>query len=1078
MKRHLSLLLLLWPLWAISQDFQYRSAENPLYWMNRKPNAAYWQQDVHYRIQARLNDETDVVSGNELLTYYNNSPDTLKEIYFHLYQNAFVKGGYLERLNLANGFKQKFGKYEAAGLGTAVRDLKVNGKMVVPEIDFSIMHVALPEPLLPGASLEVTINFETYFDDGGNQRRRMKMFKDGFGNKQYDGVHWYPRICVYDRKFGWETDQHLGKEFYGDFGQYDVELTLPSHYLVEATGELQNEEEVMPPALRARLDLRNFATKPWEEKPSEILPKDGTTKTWKFRSVNTHDFAWIADPTFRFGEVQLPLPGNPRGKVRCIAVVQEQHASGWQDAAPFLAKIIETYSRDIGVFAYPKMIVADARDGMEYPMLTLDGGRSPGYYGLFAHEVGHNWFFGMVGNNETYRASLDEGFTQFLTHWCMSRLTKPWAKPANPNSWAERYYRPLPLMDQTVYLGYLRDAMNHDDMPLNTHSDDFNGALNHGGGYGHVYYKTATMLYNLQYVLGDELFQKAIQHYFNQWKIAHPYFEDFRNSIIQYTHVDLNWFFDQWMETTKVIDYAVSDVRSAGKDSLRITLLRKGGMQMPVDLRVITKTGDTSDYVVPNTYFAKAGNATVLPVWRGWSKLNRSCKVTVPVKGPVKDVLIDPSFRLADINQTDNSINSGVLFTFDHQINNPSDRRNYILKWRPELWYNAYDGMKTGLHLNGNYMNQKNVFKATVWYNTGLLIQRDAKLYSKENAVNAFDYSLTLQHRIIHRIDFNTHLRQLDGIQVARFGLDFAEGNTNVKVYVKAMYRDRLYYLPGAGTTSLTAGNFSPNVSSVKQLNQYLAVEFERAYQGRLGSAKLFLGMKFTHPLSDFQYLTQQFQLTHHVGLGKLDLKTRWYAAHIDGSSIAPESQIYLAGNNPEGMADSKYYRSVGLMPADDFLYGATTNHFHSGGGLNLRGYAGYMVPVNKDFSQYYLYRGNTGAAVNAELEFGRLLPLKLGRLNRYFQLMPYLFGDAGFLSASSNTFLDHSNLPTNAALNTGLMADAGLGITFTIKKWGVLDEPKPLVIRLDAPLFLSTAPYADPGYLKMRWVLGIGRCF
>ena len=164
----------------------------------------------------------------------------------------------------------------------------------------------------------------------------------------------------------------------------------------------------------------------------------------------------------------------------------------------------------------------------------------------------------MVGNNETYRAALDEGFTQFLTNWSMTSLfgeNKPTKK--NPH--------PMSRMDQTVYYGYMRDAVNHDDMPLNTHSDDFNSALNHGGGYGNVYYKTATMLYNLQYVLGDELFLKAMQHYFDQWKICHPYFEDFRSSIINYTHVDLNWFFDQWLETTKTTDYSIDEVDSKGK---------------------------------------------------------------------------------------------------------------------------------------------------------------------------------------------------------------------------------------------------------------------------------------------------------------------------------------------------------------------------------------------------------------------------------------------------------------------------------------------------------------------------------
>jgi hypothetical protein len=226
-------------------------------------------------------------------------------------------------------------------------------------------------------------------------------------------VHWYPRICVYDRKFGWDTDQHLGKEFYGDFGSFEVALTFASNYIVEATGYLENEQEVMPKSLREKLDIKNFANKPWEEKASVIIPYiEGDKKTWKYYAINVHDFAFTADPNYRIGEVMAVVNGQ---SVRCIALAQEGHAGYWQNAAEYTKKIIETFSRDFSPYIWPKIIVADARDGMEYPMLTLDGGYDPSYRDLLIHEVGHMWYFGMVGNNETYRASLDEGFTQFLT---------------------------------------------------------------------------------------------------------------------------------------------------------------------------------------------------------------------------------------------------------------------------------------------------------------------------------------------------------------------------------------------------------------------------------------------------------------------------------------------------------------------------------------------------------------------------------------------------------------------------------------------------------------------------------------
>lgn len=1078
MKKIVFLLLVLVQTVAFAQDFDYRSEANPYYWKNRKPYEGYWQQDVWYTLDVTLNDQTDEVSGRERLTYYNNSPDTLFVAYFHLYQNAFLKGGYLEQLNLANDFKQKFGKYELDGKGTKIHSLKVAGQPAEFWIDYSIMKVMLPKPILPGASIEFDIDFTTYFDDGGNQRRRMKMFKDAAGNKQFDVVHWYPRICPYDRKFGWETFQHLGKEFYGDYGQYNVNITLPNQYIMDGTGELLNETEVLPEALRKKLDIKNFEKKPWEEKASVIIEPNGTTKTWRYKSVNTHDFAWTCDPTYRIGEVVLPLPENPRGKVRCIALVQEPHASGWQDAAMFCSKIIETYSRDFGTYAYPKMICADARDGMEYPMLTLDGGRSPGYYGLIAHEVGHNWFFGMVGNNETYRASLDEGFTQFLTHWSMSRLTKERKQLNSGRFWLDKYYRPMPSLDQTIYQGYMRDAMDHVDMPLNTHSDDFNGALNHGGGYGNVYYKTATMLYNLQYVLGDELFLKAMQHYFNQWKMAHPYFEDFRNSIIGYTHVDLNWFFDQWMETTKTIDYKVKSVKHHKGLIYEIKLERKGEMQMPLDVLLTFKDSADKKFTIPNTYFSKTDFGKPWVKWYGWGKLNPTYTLAVPSSAKLLNVEIDPSKRLADIYEIDNSWKCPVLFTFDHQISNPPDRHHYILKARPDVWYNMYDGFKIGIHTNGHYMNRKHIFRASIWYNSGLASNYEQQYYEKSSAIYPLSYAVSYKNRIGKFLDWNFQSRMLDGLLLNKIGLEKINGRDTYKLYVKSMRRTQLYYSPGFELTEMAFSNFIPTLSSYDAYNNTLNIEWERGLSYWKGGGKIQLYFKGNFLYSDYDYASILLNLTQTHPLAKFELRSRLFAQWITGSNIAPESQLYLAGANPEEMVENKYTRAAGIIPANYFTYGNVANHFQTGGGLNLRGYAGYVVPVFDGINQVYLYRGNAGAAVNLELDYDKYIPLKAGGLSKYIHIDAYLFFDAGFLSTNLGAGNNQTMLVTYDKLNTGIMASGGHGLVFTLKRFGQLDEIKPLSVRFDIPFYLSNASYLEPNNVMYRWVIGINRSF
>lgn len=1086
---------------SFAQNKPYRDASNQHYWKNRKPFEGYWQQDVAYKIKASVNDKTDIVDGEEELVYYNNSPDTLAFLYFHLYQNAFIKGGYLEQLNLANNFKQKFGPYENAGKGTEIEkveivsvvtppaftdeegkraaiDPAVNRYEVKPMIDYSIMRLDLQQPVLPNQSITIRIKFKTYFDAGGNQRRRMKTFTDRWGNKQYDGVHWYPRICVYDRKFGWETDQHLGKEFYGDFGSYNVELTFPNHYIVDATGELQNREEVLPADLRKKLDVSNFKDKPIDSEPSTIIVADGSTKTWKFKSINTHDFAWVADPTFRIGEEELTLDNGE--KVSCVSLSQEPHSARWQDAASFTARVISVYSKDIGNYVYPKMIVADARDGMEYPMLTLDNGFSPTYYGLFAHEIGHNWFFGMVGNNETYRASLDEGFTQFLTNWSMTRIfgeVKPTKRNPNPTS----------RMDQTVYWGYLRDAINQNDATLNTHSDDFGGALNHGGGYGHVYYKTATMLYNLQYVLGDSLFEKAMQHYFSQWKMAHPYFEDFRNSIIQFTHSDLNWFFDQWIETTKSIDYSIEEVEKEGMNTTgdstlyEIEFMRRGSMQMPIDFTIYTKDSQQFKYIIPNTYFVKQHDATtkVLPVWKGWGLLNKEYEATVllPKNLKIKNVQIDPTYRLADINQLNNSTKCPIYFSLDDLKRDGNDRKHYIMKWRPDVWFNNYDGIKAGLHLNGNYMNQKHVFSLTAWVNTGVANYTYIPFNHNTERYPAH-YNASYQTRIAKFTDVSFQSRILDGLILNKMGIEKTHHNTSYRIFAKSMYRNQLYYLPAYQHVTIQSTTFIPVISSVNQWNNTLNIEIEHRYEAGIGSGKLLLGMRSSALYSDFDYATAYINIVNHKDLASLEVRTRLFAQYMTGSNAAPESQLYLAGANPEEMADNKFTRAAGIVPEDWFLYGTNVNNFQHGGGLNIRGYAGYLAPVSANGNQYFLYKGNSGAAINVELDYDKFITIPAVGILRYFHLDSYVFGDAGMLQ-SNKSYITETIVPTSfAKVTTPLMASAGAGFALTVKRWGRWDDIKPLTIRFDMPLFLNNTPFVDSEYVKLRWVMGVSRSF
>ena len=202
---------------ALHSPGNYQSRENPYYWKNRKPYPDYFQQDVSYKIKASLNDKTNIIDAQMELTYQNNSPDTLHYVFFHLYQNAFQPNSYLDNLISANKKHAKWGNYEKQNLGTLIEQISVSGRNLnsddayTPEViyDNTIVKVNLNYPLLPGGQVKFKMKFKSYFDTG-SERRRMKMFTHN-GYKHYDGVHWYPRISVYDRKFGWDTQQQIGR---------------------------------------------------------------------------------------------------------------------------------------------------------------------------------------------------------------------------------------------------------------------------------------------------------------------------------------------------------------------------------------------------------------------------------------------------------------------------------------------------------------------------------------------------------------------------------------------------------------------------------------------------------------------------------------------------------------------------------------------------------------------------------------------------------------------------------------------------------------------------------------------------
>ena len=1034
-------------------------------WKNRKPSNSYWQQDVGYTIKAKIDEKNLTVAGDVELIYTNNSVDSLTEVYFHVYQNAFQKGSYYHNLQIENGKKPWYGLYENKGLGTAVDSIDCSKGIDSVILDNTLIKVLLKKAILPHESVVFNLDFKTYWGSGST-RRRMKAYYVEGKFVHFNGAHWYPRMAVYDQKFGWNTNQHLDKEFYGDFGTFDVELDFANDYIVEATGQLMNENKVLPQSLKDSLHISNFFHRgskvAGDTLSIPIVREVGKRKVWKYHAENVHDFAFTADPTFRIDEKEW-------SGIKVIAVVEERHCPKWKTAASFAAEVIKVYSTDFGMYQYPKMVVADANDGMEYPMITFDGGSEPYFKGLFAHEIAHNWFYGMVGSNETYRAMMDEGFTQFLTVWSLVKIDgavyQPYTKPSK-HAYVRRFYNAPKSIDLRAYLGYLNAAIKREDPPLNTHSSDFDGgSLRHGGGYGQVYSKTAVMLYNLQYVLGDSLFLNSMKNYFDQWMFAHPYPEDFRASIIKYTRVDLNWFFDQWMETSKVIDYNIKKIKKLDGDTFQLTFERKGEMQMPLDFTIYTNYDSVINYHIPNTWFVKETDANVLPKWYGWGKLNPEYTVNVYVPGGIDDLVIDPTGRLADVNILNNSKRFPITVEFNAQLKNYPDKSKYEVKIKPDVWFNKFDGVKLGANVKGGYLNLKHKFDATVWMNTSLG-QGKYDIDVPIGDYNDISYDIRYQNllsKYSEKLSVKSEISQMGGVQKLDFSLNKRSHNIKhfFKLSAKSIFRSNSSQLIYA---------LNEDEWGVGKANNSLDFDYNYSYKGLKGKGNLNLHYRSSALLSDYSYEYLTLENKFQKRVKKFFLKTRIFGFAGQGSNWAPESKLFLAGANPEEMTNNKFTRSEGFFQKSNAKYGDNLNLLHSGGGLNLRGYSGYLAPEELDGELVSTYKGTVGASVNIEGEFQRYLGLNQSKLKRYLDFRTYAFFDAGIINVGNANLLSTKIAEPRV--------DAGLGIALKIKKFYHFETTKPLTVRTDFPLFLNRTPNVAPDNIQFRWVLGVGRAF
>ena len=447
---------------------------------------AYWQQDVAYQMDVTLDRDGRTLLGHLKFHYCNNSPDTLGELRFHAHYNAMRPGSPTDRRWRSLGHRGIASTPPQDYASLNVHNLMDDrNRPIQAEFDYSIFRVPLHDPLPPGGELWLTMDFSSRIPGPSVGMRTAAAYG------QLKVAHWYPQVCVYDPVTGWVDNQYLGRgEAYGEFGIYDVSITLPETFIVGATGVLLNRLLVLPDTLLEALDLDNFKNLPWGSASEAVIGKPAPTKTWHFRAENVHDFAFVADPLFCIDRDRC-------GNTDIWIFARREHASGWDDAARVTRQGMEILEREIGPFPYPEFTVVDCYSGMEYPGIVFCGGRSPSYKLLIWHEMTHNYFMGALGSNQTDRPFMDEGFTTYWEIRIMEELLGlenihlghwgPW-QVTDLDRW-HRGFRP-----------YLQWQKSGFALPLHIESDLPAVYLQYRVS---AYYKPVCMLFALQYLVEE-----------------------------------------------------------------------------------------------------------------------------------------------------------------------------------------------------------------------------------------------------------------------------------------------------------------------------------------------------------------------------------------------------------------------------------------------------------------------------------------------------------------------------------------------------------------------------------------------
>lgn len=601
-----------------------------------------WQQRVKYEMDIDVDVTTNRYSGKQKLEYSNNSPDTLDKLFYHLYWNAFQPNSMMDTRSRELG-KTRVGN--RPDWDARVRDrilnlkeneigyqkvkwLKLNGVLQKTIEHETILEVQLSKPILPKQKVILEMEWDAQVP---LQVRRSG--RDAANGVKFSMAQWYPKLCEYD-KDGWHPNPYIAREFYGVWGDFNVNISIDKNYIIGGTGYLTNANQI------------GYG---YEAKGVKVVRPAGEKLTWKFTAPNVHDFVWAADAEFK--HIVRQVKNGPTIHVLYNYVSGNQkNEDDWKRVADAAELVYPFIAKTFGVYPYKQYTFLQGGDGgMEYPMATLLNG--PGLGTVF-HEWMHTWYQMLMGTNESLYAWMDEGFTDYAT----DRVANYYFTEMAKRNGTTHNDTKLPKYHGDNYASYFNLVKSRLEEPMTTHADHFN--TNYAYSIA-SYSKGAVFLSQLGYITGGDVRDKILLEYYNQWRYKHPDVNDFLRIAEKVSGLQLDWYKEYWVNGTKTIDYGIDSLwEEGGKSKVRIKRLNE--IPMPIDLVLTFKDGTQQMHYIPAYLMFGQKPAedqlprTVYPAWK-WTHPTYIIEFDKRLT-ELTTVEIDPSHRMADVDRKNNKL--------------------------------------------------------------------------------------------------------------------------------------------------------------------------------------------------------------------------------------------------------------------------------------------------------------------------------------------------------------------------------------------------------------------------------------